>query len=574
MKIQAVIFDLDDTLFDQTTQVTPAALAAVAEALGRQRLDTPNNLREKMRAITTPHFAVLLDELLESYELAAIKKAELRTIGRGAYLQEEHLHGIVPFPETADLLAELKNHVKLCLVTTGDPSFQGKKVELLGLADYFDIIIIDTNPSKEEKFLKILRSLNLKPRQVLCVGDRIDNEIKSANKLGMITARLLHGKYSVLTPKNQLEIPDYEIKTLGDVATLLEHTDREIYLKKGPKIVAIGGGTGMPMLLQGIKHYSKNITAIVTMTDSGRSSGTLRKELGMLPPGDIRNNLVALSDAEDLLLKLFNYRFTEGNLEGQSLGNLLIAGLTKMTGSFEQAIIEASKILNVSGKVYPATLDDINICVRREDGTVSESEDQVVQRFEHDKKPSRITDAYLQPTHPEAYAPAVQAILDADFIIIGPGSLYTSIITNLLIPGIAEALRTTKAVKLYVCNIVTQPYQTDIFTASDHLKSVQSACGAKIDYCLLNVRSPDLHVLHQYEQQKSFLVKVDLEEIERLGTSPILADLLGDIPTGTAVTRFWHKRDLLRHDPQKLAGQIISLVDTTFINNGNVEKHE
>jgi uncharacterized cofD-like protein/HAD superfamily hydrolase (TIGR01509 family) len=567
MEVKALIFDLDDTLYDQSTQVTPRAIQEVLRALVANGLPTTvQELNTIVEKHSTPHFAVLLAALIDQFSLPELERKKFTKIGFTAYDDDTLLEGITPFPEVHAILQKLHESYKLILITTGSEVHQGKKLDVMDLRKYFDLIIIDSKLGKEQKILYALKQLSIKPRECLCIGDRIDNEIKAGNTIGLTTIRLLRGKYSVLKPKHHLERPDYEIQDHSELPEIIEKIRQEnLYLQKAPKIVVIGGGTGLPFVLKGLKQYTSNLTAIVTVTDSGRSSGILRKEHGVLPPGDIRNNLIALSDAEDLLINLFQYRFTEGQLQGHTLGNLLLVGLTKMTGSFEEAIVQAGKLLNVRGRVMPSTLDDIHVCVTREDGSQACSEDEVVQRFSTSRHPSPIKDVYLNPKSPRAYPPAVKAILDADFIIIGPGSLYTSIITNLLIPDIAQALRETKAKKMYVCNIVTQPFQTDDFTASHHLSVVQEAIGAPVDFALFNVKSPDLHILHKYEQENSYLVKVDLDALEKMNTTPILADLLGDLDYPASTNEFWHKRNLLRHDPLKLAEQIIYIVDSHIV---------
>ncbi len=567
MHIKAIIFDLDDTLFDQTSQITPKALHSVAHALAARALDSESALSKKLLEHNTPHFVHKLNSLLDSYTLDEDTRKEMFTTGWKAYTNSEFLQEISPYPDVESTLRALKPNYQLILITTGNANYQEEKVKGLGLASYFDLILCDESADKEEKILFVLKQFCLKPREVISVGDRIDSEIKAANKLGLITVRFLRGKYSILQPKHHYEHPDYEIKSLSELLALLERTDKtELYLQKGPNIVVIGGGTGMPFVLNGLKHYTSNLTAIVTVTDSGRSSGMLRKELGMLPPGDIRNNLIALSNTEEILIELFQYRFKEGQLEGHTVGNLFLAGLAKITGSFEEAIVQASRILNVRGRVMPSTLEDVNVCAVRSDGSKACCEDEIVQRFDIAKEnPPKLKEIYLNPTHPKGYPPALKAIADAEFIIIGPGSLYTSIITNLLIPDIAEAIRSSKAKKIYICNIVTQPFQTDGFTVSEHLKTIHKVLGTHVDYCLVNVKSPDLDVLHLYEKEGSHLVKVDKEEIEQLGVIPVTADIIQE-PTAEEkdMNAFWHKRDLLRHDPRKLAQQIIALTDSQY----------
>ncbi len=263
---------------------------------------------------------------------------------------------------------------------------------------------------------------------------------------------------------------------------LLDILYRRRYLKRGPRVVAIGGGTGLSTLLRGLKNYTAQVTAVVTVADDGGSSGRLREELGILPPGDIRNCITALATAEPLMTRLFEYRFKNGGgLEGHSFGNLFIAALTEVTGSFEKAVLESSRVLAVQGRVLPATLEDIQLCAELETGEVVRGESKIPKRA------GRIRRVFLVPPDPPAYSAAVQAILDADLVVLGPGSLYTSVLPNLMVSGIREALRATRAVRVYVCNVATQKGETDNFTVADHVRTLLDQAGGGIfDYVLAN----------------------------------------------------------------------------------------
>ncbi len=249
---------------------------------------------------------------------------------------------------------------------------------------------------------------------------------------------------------------------------------------RGPRIVVIGGGTGLSALLRGLKEYSRNITAIVTVADNGGSSGEIRKAIGILPPGDLRNCLAALSNDEELITQLFQYRFAENmGLNGHSLGNLLISALTELTGSFEDAIAEMGKVLAVQGQVLPSTLHNVNLVadVRLPDKNV---EVRIKGESQIPRSGGRIKRLWIEPGNPAAYPPTIQAILNADLIIVGPGSLYTSLIANLLVPDLVDALRASRAYKFYVCNIATQPGETDEFTVEDHVEVLDRQIGAHI----------------------------------------------------------------------------------------------
>ncbi len=242
---------------------------------------------------------------------------------------------------------------------------------------------------------------------------------------------------------------------------------------KGPKIVAIGGGTGLSSLLRGLKKYTYNLTAIVTVADDGGSSGELRKNLGILPPGDIRNCLTALADDEEMLSHVFQYRFGErAGVNGHSLGNLFISALTDITGSFEEAVAESGRVLAVRGKVMPSTLHDVKLVAEIKLPN-QDSEVKVVGESTIPKTDGKINRLWIEPSNPLPFPPAIQAILSADLIIIGPGSLYTSVMPNLLVPGLAEAIRASKAMKFFVCNVANQRGETSGFTCSDHIRVIE-----------------------------------------------------------------------------------------------------
>jgi len=248
-------------------------------------------------------------------------------------------------------------------------------------------------------------------------------------------------------------------------------------LDKVKKIVVIGGGTGLSSLLRGLKKHSANITAIVTVADDGGSSGELRRRMGILPPGDIRSCLAALSNDEELTTQLFQYRFgEEAGLNGHSLGNLLITALTELTGSFEEAVAESGRVLAVQGKVFPSTLHDVRLVAQVQ---VQDSNKELKIRGESEipRKGGKIKRVWLEPNNPLAYPPTIQALLSADVIIVGPGSLYTSIIPNLLVPDIAEAIRASRGLKFLICNVATQIGETEGYACSDHIKEIEKMIG-------------------------------------------------------------------------------------------------
>ena len=313
-------------------------------------------------------------------------------------------------------------------------------------------------------------------------------------------------------------------------------------LQSGPRLVAIGGGTGLSVLLRGLKRYTSNITAVVTVTDDGGSSGRLRSDLGMLPPGDIRNCVLALADTEPLLEQLFQYRFAAGELEGHSFGNLLIAAMTSITGDFQLAIKEFSKVLAVKGRVLPVTTTSVRLAAVLEDGT------RVVGESNVGKCKGRIANMVLEPENVAALPEVLQAIHEADAIILGPGSLYTSVVPNLLVAGVSEALQNTSATIIYVSNIMTQPGETTGLTAADHLETVHKFIGKRVvDYCLLNSAPIKPELAAKYSEADSLPVTTGGARLQQLGSRVMAEDLLDG-------------GGLLRHDPHKLARRIMRVI--------------
>lgn len=332
-----------------------------------------------------------------------------------------------------------------------------------------------------------------------------------------------------------------DISTDRNRHALLEDLYRRRKLNRGPKIVAIGGGTGLSTLLKGIKKITNNITAIVTVGDDGGSSGRLREEMGVLPPGDIRNCIAALADDEDLVTKLFQYRFKTGEgLEGHSFGNLFLTALCAITGDMVRAVIESSKVLSIRGRVLPSTLDDMRLVALMEDGTVIKGESNIPESGKKIKK------LYTEPEDCKPLEDSILAIQDADIIILGPGSLYTSIIPNLLIKEITNAVEKSKAKKIYVCNIMTQPGETDDFSVSDHLKTILKHANNKkiIDAVLINDYLPE-EVVKAYGAVNSKPVKIDKEAVKKLGIKIVRKRLIEE-----------NKNNLVRHSPKRVARAI------------------
>jgi len=326
---------------------------------------------------------------------------------------------------------------------------------------------------------------------------------------------------------------------------LLDILYKKKHLGRGPKIVTVGGGTGLAVLLSGLKEYTSNISAIVTVADDGGSSGRLRKQFDILPPGDIRNCLVALADAPALMRDLFQFRFdAHSELSGHSFGNLFITVMTRLTGDFEKAVKETSKVLALRGRVIPSTLSNVRLVARHEDGTSTVGEDRIPKAH----KP--IKSVFLEPSDTPATPDAIKAIKEAQMIILGPGSLYTSILPNLVIKEIADAIIASGAIKVYVCNVMTQPGETDGYTASDHIRALINHSHPRImDYCVVNTGEIPQSVLARYAQQNSYLVINDRKKIENMGYRVIEDDF--------AII----EKEVIRHDQAKLARIILGLIE-------------
>ncbi|MBF0544317.1 MAG: YvcK family protein [Candidatus Riflebacteria bacterium] len=315
-----------------------------------------------------------------------------------------------------------------------------------------------------------------------------------------------------------------------------------------PMLVAFGGGTGLSFLLKGIKEFPLRITAVVTVTDDGGSSGRLRKEMQILPPGDIRNCLVALSQSESLMAKLFQFRFNEaGEFSGHSFGNLFIAAMTELLGDFGSAVREASNILATRGSVVPVTCENIQLKALFQDGTETIGETSITAV----KK--TISEIQLIPSEALPNPEALNAIDQADLIVLGPGSLFTSIIPNLLVNEISERINKSKAPVVYVCNVMTQPGETDNFSASDHVSALlEKTPLRKIDYVVVNSRRAARILMMKYTSQGQSWVPPTVTQIEKRGIKVISGDFL-------------YETDLLRHNPGSLAKTLFELISTAMV---------
>lgn len=318
-------------------------------------------------------------------------------------------------------------------------------------------------------------------------------------------------------------------------------------LIKGPKIVVIGGGTGLSTMLRGLKYYTSNVTAIVTVADDGGGSGELREDLGILPPGDIRNCILALADTEPLMEELLQYRFPDGKLKNQSFGNLFLAAMDGISDNFEDAVQKMSSVLAVTGKVLPVTLENMVLNAKLKNGNIVTGESAIPKEVL--KQNSPIDRIFIEPKNARALKEAVTAIMEADAIILGPGSLYTSVIPNLLVKDISSALHKSDAIKIYVSNIMTQPGESDGYTVSDHIKAIFKHGGNGIvDYVICNVDGIDEELKKKYEKDKSTLVALDRKNLEKLDVKVVEANLVKV------------RKGLIRHDSEKLSSILVETI--------------
>ncbi len=314
---------------------------------------------------------------------------------------------------------------------------------------------------------------------------------------------------------------------------------------RGPKVVAIGGGHGLSNMLRGLKGVVDDLTAIVTVADDGGGSGMLRQDLGMLPPGDIRNCMQSLANVEPVMSQLLAYRFTEGSLAGQSFGNLLLAALNGISDSFDQAVARMSQVLAISGRVLPVTNANVDIEAVFENGARVLGESKIFQ-FKKEQD-CRVAHVRLLPEHPPALPETLAAIESAELILLGPGSLYTSVIPNLLVDGVAEAISQSDALKIYVCNIMTQDGETEDMTAADHVEALMEHGLGNLDICLCNNATVSSELLERYQEEDSKPIVIDHDRLSRLGVEVVERPLT---PQGARYAR---------HDPEALAKAVLEL---------------
>ncbi|MGL5328895.1 MAG: gluconeogenesis factor YvcK family protein [Peptostreptococcaceae bacterium] len=338
----------------------------------------------------------------------------------------------------------------------------------------------------------------------------------------------------------------YLYKKVKDKNKIIEHNSVE---NEGPKVVVIGGGTGQSIFLRGLKHYTQNITAIVTVADDGGGSGVLREDLGMLPPGDIRNCLLALANIEPTMNEVMQYRFQDGNLKGQSFGNLFIAAMNGLYGNFETAVYKMSEIFAITGRVLPVTLEDVNLIAKLKDGSIIKGESNIPKGVKAQK--SDIERISLDPVDVKPLHEVIASIQEADIIVIGPGSLYTSIIPNLLVKGVTRAIKKSKAPKVYISNVMTQPGETENYNVINHINAIYNHTGkGLIDYIIVNNEILPKNVFEKYKKdgaKQVLLDEVQNKELKEMGIK-VIEDNLVEV-----------KKNYIRHDAKHMANIIVNL---------------
>ncbi|KAG4051275.1 hypothetical protein PC123_g13509 [Phytophthora cactorum] len=577
-RVRAVAMILDDVLYDHSKLLSHLAIdRGVARLLAEGAFPTNAAAFEALQTFRNAYglrkrFPRFVDSLVGGPQ-AKLSPVQAQRVIKAYYESNvPEARSITPFPGVRKTLVELQDGgaCRLALLLIGKPEVQRERLKALGVDDLFDqVVYVSPNPSLAQvtsAMKELARQLQVPSSAVMFVGRKAFYEIKAANTVGMLTVRMLFGKYTSVMPTDEMEQPNFQIESIEQLVPIVKLADQQMLQ---PKIVAIGGGTGLAVLLKELRHYPADLTAVVTVFDSGRHSGALRKYLGILPPGDIRNCLVALSDSDELLSKLMNYRFRDNFMEGCSLGNLLLAALTDLQGGFDRAISSISDILNIRGSVLPATLESTELCAELMDGSTVVSEVNVRSPFMPDQeeeprsgsssstsstsgtppatppKPEKekikkapIKRVYLENQNVEAFQPAVRAIEDADIIILSPGGFYTSIIATLLVPGIRDAIARSAGATVYVSNVTTQNGQTDGYTLENTLEILSTYLE----------RGEEL-LLPTHEMAAS--------------KHPVLLQgqtFQEDLVAGH-VTQEWKKAPMLKHSGRRVAAILYTIID-------------
>ncbi len=437
---------------------------------------------------------------------------------------------LIPKKEMIEFAKELKSKYKIAILSNFTKEWADYLIRKYEIDKIFDATFWSFERGLKkpwhDAYLQVTKHFGIAPQETLFIDDKIRNT-EAAAKLG------------------------FQVVTFEGIGQLKRDLD-VLGVNVKPTIVLIGGGTGLPNLIRGLKKYDVNISTIVAITDNGRNSGMLRKDYKIPPPGDIRNSLVALSEVDETLKKAFDYRFLDGYLEGTSIGNLLLLSFTKLFGSFEKAIEHAGKILEIRGKVLPVSNADVNICAEYNDGTIIEGE---VSIRENKTPNAHIKRVFLKPNDVNALPEVIEEIMRADMVVIGPGRLYTSIITNLLVNGVADAIIKSPARKVYICNTMTEPNVTDNLTASGFLKVLRDYLGKDVfDHIIVNSSNPSQETLDNFE--KNFGVKMVKLDRENLGNINVIdGDFMHD-----EIKFKWNELSFLNHDPDKIASALFSIV--------------
>ncbi|HCR18621.1 MAG TPA: hypothetical protein DIU35_14175 [Candidatus Latescibacteria bacterium] len=653
--VRAIFFDLDGTLFDLDPLVH-AARGRVADLLHQNgffasrsyALRRINDLERRHGPYysSSPYYFAFYD-IAKALFGGKPKKVEafLKKYAKGfsedsdpieSFVAElehvyniENVEAVKPYPDTLNTLNELREAgYRLFLVTLGRTVRQKNKIDRLGIEPLFDKVINEGPPSHDYWFSELLKDYKLTPEEVACVGDRTHDEIRSGNRLGCVTVWMRRGRFADEDPAEG-DRPDHQIRFLAQLPTLMQLA-RLGKDKDHLKVVTIGGGTGLPTVLRGIQTYTASPTAIVAVTDTGAASGRIRWNLGVQPPGDIRNALTALSDRQSVspgLARVFQHRFPDseqkaGIFRNDNIGNFLVAALTQQLDDFQEAIRTACEMLNVKGTILPASNENVDICaelengehrytewmvrkpgkpplkqaylvanqellseVKKRTGAVYRVEDPTTGQVEIHARPGKTFRACRNNVR--APQEAVQAIAEADVVVLGPGSLYTSVITNLLVPEIREALQNrTHGITIFVCNITTQPGQTDGFCASEHLEALRRHLPDDESNPVLNhmlVQDPGIFrtqkgkvwnpLLKRYKNQGKDLVACDGEKLDG-AINWTGADLVEEFRPNVLNRQ---KGDFISHDPHKVADAIcrvfcgMSVPDYWGLENGESE---
>ncbi|KAG6597982.1 atp-dependent rna helicase [Phytophthora cinnamomi] len=603
-RVRALAMILDDVLYDHSGLLSHLAIdRGVAQLLAEGAFPTNAAAFEALQTFRNAYglrkrFPRFVDSLVGGPQAKLSPAQAQRVIAAYYESNVPEARGITPFPGVRKTLLELQDGgaCRLALLLIGKPEVQRERLRALGVDDLFDqVVYVSPNPSLAQvtsAMKQLARQLEVPASAVMFVGRKAFYEIKAANTVGMLTVRMLFGKYTSVMPTDEMEQPDFQIESIEQLVPIVKLADQQMLQ---PKIVAIGGGTGLAVLLKELRHYPADLTAVVTVFDSGRHSGALRKYLGILPPGDVRNCLVALSDSDELLSKLMNYRFRENFMEGCSLGNLLLAALTDLQGGFDRAVSSIADILNIHGSVLPATLESTELCAELTDGSTVVSEVNVRSPFMPDEeeeprsgtesstssasgtppatppkpenekkriKKAPIKRVYLENPNVEAFQPAVRAIEEADIIILSPGGFYTSIIATLLVPGIRDAIARSAGATVYVSNVTTQNGQTDGYTLEKTLEVLSTYLGANaIDYVIANNTHPPEDVLAPYIERGEELLLPTPEMAA--SKHPVLLQgqtFQEDLVAGH-VAREWKKAPMLKHSGRRVAAILYTIID-------------